>query len=148
VELHPLSVQPPCDASNRNGQCVAGVLHNVARSRHCFTLICFLTPKESMPQKDRVLRTMELTYKIGCTKSGKLANGVPIPSLTSRRHRYKASRPERDLQYHRAKSLTSTLLGAGQFFYRHSEAGTPLLDMKLRGPGQRSGEERVLKPPK
>jgi hypothetical protein len=33
---------------------------------------------------------VKLTYKIGCAKSGKLASGVPIPSLTSRRHRYKA----------------------------------------------------------
>jgi hypothetical protein len=57
-----------------------------------------------------------------------------------------ASRPRRDLQNHWAKSLTSTLLGAGQFFSRHSEAGTPLVDMKLRGIGQRSGEGRELKP--
>jgi hypothetical protein len=48
---------------------------------------------------------------------------------------------EQDLQYHRAKSLTSTLLGTGQFFCRHPEAGTPLLDMKLRGSGQRSGKK-------
>jgi hypothetical protein len=34
--------------------------------------------------------SMKLTYKIGCAKSEKLASGVPIPSLTSRRHRYKA----------------------------------------------------------
>jgi hypothetical protein len=34
--------------------------------------------------------TMKLTYKIDCAKSGELANEVPIPSLTSRRHRYKA----------------------------------------------------------
>jgi hypothetical protein len=55
-----------------------------------------------------------------------------------------ASRPERNLQYHRAKSLTSMLLGTWQFFCRHSEAETPLLDMKLRGSGQRSAEEREL----
>ena len=68
--------------------------------------------------------------------------------LTDLRLGLDASRLERDLQYHRAKSLTSTLLGTGQFFCRHSEAGTPLLDMKLRGSGQRSGEERELKLPK
>jgi hypothetical protein len=47
-----------------------------------------------------------------------------------------------------AKSLTSTLLGTEQFFCRHFEAGAPLLDMKLRGSGQRSGKERELKLPK
>jgi hypothetical protein len=57
-----------------------------------------------------------------------------------------ATRPRRDPQYHRAKPLTSTLLKAGRFFCRHSEAGTPFLDMKLRGSGQRSEEGRKLKP--
>ena len=51
-----------------------------------------------------------------------------------------ASRPPRDLQYHRANSLTSTFLGVGQFSRRHSEAGTPCVDMNLRGWGQHSGE--------
>jgi len=67
--------------------------------------------------------------------------------LTDSRLGFGASRPERDLQYHRAKSLTSTLLGTGQFFCKHSEAGTPLLDMKLRGSGQRSGGRKRAEAP-
>ena len=42
-----------------------------------------------------------------------------------------ASRPVRGLQYHRAKSLMRTLLGIGQFFYRHSEVEIPFVDRKL-----------------
>jgi hypothetical protein len=40
------------------------------------------------------------------------------------------SRPRRDLQYYRAKSLTITLLGTGQFSRRHSAAEIPLRDIK------------------
>jgi len=54
------------------------------------------------------------------------------------------SRPRRDLKYHLANSLTSTLLGAGQFSPRHSEAGTPCIDIKLRGSGQHFWEGRGL----
>ena len=50
------------------------------------------------------------------------------------------------LKYHLANSLMSTLLGAGQFFPRHSEAGTPCIDIKLRGPGQHFWERRGLQP--
>ena len=40
--------------------------------------------------------------------------------------------PERDTQYHRANSLTITLVGAGHPVYRHSVADTPLFDMNLK----------------
>ena len=43
-------------------------------------------------------------------------------SLTEFRLGLGASRLARELQYHRAKSLRSTLLGAGQSFRTHSEA--------------------------
>jgi hypothetical protein len=52
----------------------------------------------------------------------------------------------RDLQHHRAKSLASTLLGAGQFSCRRSEAGTPFINLKLHKSGQYSGKGRELKP--
>src|SRR5277367_5810570 len=39
-------------------------------------------------------------------------------------------------KYHLADSLTSTLLGVGQFFRKHSEEGTPCVDMNLRGARQ------------
>src|SRR2546423_6559732 len=53
------------------------------------------------------------------------------------------------LQYHRAKSLRSTLLGTGQFSCRHSEVGAPFIDMKLHTSGWHSGErelKRLSKP--
>ena len=53
-----------------------------------------------------------------------------------------ARRPVRDLQYHRAKSLTSTLLGRVEFFRRHSEVGTSFVDMKLLGSSQQSGRKK------
>jgi hypothetical protein len=40
----------------------------------------------------------------------------------------------------------STLLEAGQFFPRHPEAGTPCIDIKLRGSGQHFWERRGLQP--
>jgi hypothetical protein len=55
-----------------------------------------------------------------------------------------ASRPRQDLQYHWAKSLTNTLLGTGQFFFK--APGTPFLDTKLCGSSLRSEEGRKLKP--
>jgi len=50
------------------------------------------------------------------------------------------------LKYHLANSLVSTLLGAGQFFPRHSEAGTLCIDIKLCGSGQHFWDKRGLQP--
>ena len=44
--------------------------------------------------------------------------------------------PERDEQYHRAKSLTNTLEGTGHPGYKHSAAEPILLDMNLYRNGQ------------
>ena len=69
--------------------------------------------------------------------------------LTETRLSLKRVGPERDLQYHRAKSLMITLLQTGHFSRRHSREGTPCVDMILRGsvsiPEGRSTRVPVMK---